>query len=133
MADIVWEWWAGLNEEFLTLGPFKSKAIAINEGIVEFESEPFHVLQAVRGEFRLDASALIEVQYYEADDLFDHDYSEPARRGSVAECDDADAALQAALDEWVANHGHTFAQPTLFTKVGERIYIEPTNVPPDAQ
>lgn len=133
MADDKWTWWAGLDEEFLTLGPFMSKADAINDGIVEFESDPFWVVQAVQGEFSLSGPALIDAQYYEQDDLFDYDHSEPERCGSIADRDDADRVLQELLDGWVADYGHTFAKPTRFAKVGEQVWIEPTNVPPDAQ
>lgn len=133
MADDKWEWWAGLNEEFYTIGPFDEKAHAINDGIVEFESEPFYVTCATRPPFSLDARALIEAQYYERDELFDYDHSEPGRQGSVADNDDADNALQVALDQWVHDYGHTYVQPTLFGKVKETTFIEPTNVPPDAQ
>lgn len=133
MADEVWHWWAGQNEEWFELGPFDCKADAINDGVAEYEGDPFWVMSAVSGKLQFSAKRMIDEQYFEADDLFDFDRSEPGRRGSKEEAEIADKALQDMIDAWTFQWSHTFVTPTMFSKHGEMHRIAPDDRPPDAQ
>jgi len=110
-----WQWWAGNNDEWYGSGPHASREEAIAEGRTCYGPEDtLHIIEAVRHDVRFTGSRLIEDQYFEADDLFDFDNTEPDRVGGADEIAAADDELQALLDAWTARWRHTFADPTIF-------------------
>ncbi|MBB5697027.1 hypothetical protein [Sphingomonas yantingensis] len=120
-----WKWWAGRDEEWFDVGPCDTREQAIEEGHASHE-DGFHIIEALPGDLKFSAARMIDDQYYEADDLFDFDHTEPDRSGPHQE---ADAELQALLDAWTEKWGHTFVTPTMFraTRNGEHVrarYLE---------
>lgn len=105
------KWWAGSNDEFFTEGPLDSRDDAIAEGRGQFGEDGFYICEAEQQPFSLDAQRLLDSQYFEQDDLFDYDHSEPGRKGDHAA---ADAELQALLNAWCDKHRDTFITPSLF-------------------
>jgi hypothetical protein len=125
-----WAWWAGRNEEWFTVGPEDSRSDVVEIAQGEFDGEPFYIIEAQRGALTLNAERLLNEQYFEADDLFDFEHSEPDRCGGADQIAAADAELQALLDGWCDRWRHTFTTPTLFaaSRNREHIAVESTTV-----
>jgi hypothetical protein len=125
-----WAWWAGLGCEYFTAGPFVSRADAVEVGAGEFDGDGFHILEAAQHQVRFSAERLIESQYFEDDDFFSGEHSDPDRIGGADVIKAADAELQALLDWWAARWRHTFVQPEMFAVQRNAEWIEPTAVEP---
>lgn len=104
-------WWASRDGDWYSVGPEASREAVIRAGIVDFDGDAFHIVEAYLVPIQFSAAELIDVQYFENDDLFHMDGGEPDRRGDSKA---ADAELQALLDGWLAKHSKTFASPTVF-------------------
>lgn len=122
------QWWAGRDEEFFTEGPFRFRTDAIDAGREEFEGDGFTVVEVTPQVFRLDAADLLDHQYFERDGLFDFDHMTPdwnlpeTNPKVVA----AKAALQAALDGWVAEHGGLLNHPNIFAATHHTEHFGPS-------
>lgn len=124
------QWWASRDEEFYTEGPFRFREDAIDAGRECFGDEgyPFVIAEVTPAVLRFDAVALLDAQYYEQDDLFDHDYATPGWSHGVKkpQQDAAMAALQGALDAWVAEFGDLLTQPNMFAATHSTEEFAPT-------
>lgn len=119
MTDTKWSWWAGADEEYLTIGPCATKEEAIEEALSDIgEGEgDFIVLEAVIQEISLSASAILDNAYEhwsDCSDLFSMEHDAPEPRGSKEDQKAAETELQALLDAWVAKWRHTLPEPTVF-------------------
>ncbi|WP_313434327.1 hypothetical protein [Novosphingobium sp.] len=103
-------WWASRNGEFYNVGPLETREQALKEAASEFEGDAFYIVEAGLHEIKLSATAVIERQYFEDEDLwYDGDGADRCA-GSEA----ADAELQQLLDGWLSKHISTFRSPTAF-------------------
>lgn len=128
MADR--QWWASRDEEFYTEGPFRFRTDAIDAGREEFgdDGHPFVIAEVTPAVLRLDAVRLLDAQYFEQDDLFDHEHCSPdwTKRHNDPEVTAATAALQAALDGWLAEYGHLLHQPNIFAATHSSEWFPPS-------
>lgn len=117
-----WRWWAGDNEEWYSHGPFDTR----EEAVKALDGYGGHVTEAIQQSVKFSADNLLDDQYFDGDDLFDMDRTEPDRIGGADLIAAADAELQTLLDAWAARWQHTFAAPSLFagTRNGEAIAAE---------
>lgn len=119
--DEQWFWYSGSNDEWYNSGPFKTR----DEAVAELDGYGGFVIEARKQRLTFSAKALIEAQYYEADDLFSYDNGdEPDGPG-----DEAEAELQALLDAWTDKWRTRFTQPSLFAASRNAERIEP-DAPP---
>jgi hypothetical protein len=114
-----WHWWAGRDEEWLTVGPCNAREDAIAEAVCEFgEGEgDFVILEGVMHEISLSASSIIDDAYNrwaDDSDLFSSESDAPEPCGSKEEQKAAESELQALLDAWVAKWRHTLPTPDMF-------------------
>lgn len=119
MVDNSWAWWAGRDEEWLTIGPCQTRDDAIAEAINDFgEGEgDFVVMEAVMQTLRLRADSFLERLYEEwADcgDFFSLEHDSPEPQGSKEDQKTSEDELQALLDAWFAKWEHTFPKPNMF-------------------
>lgn len=117
----VWAWWSGGDGEWFTNGPCATR----EEAIGELCGEGGHLVEALAGVVHFSAERLIADQYFEDDQGFDYDHSEPDRVGGADVIAAADAELQALLNGWLARWGHTFVKPSLFAATRNAEYVEP--------
>lgn len=117
----VWRWWSGGDGEWFTNGPCATR----EEAIGELCGEGGHLVEALAGVVHFSAERLIADQYFEDDQGFDYDHSEPDRVGGADVIAAADAELQALLDGWLTRWGHTFVKPSLFAATRNAEYVEP--------
>ncbi|WP_394436734.1 hypothetical protein ACGGKE_07805 [Sphingobium naphthae] len=110
MSDKDWQWWSGTNDEYYTNGPFQCREHAVEE----LDGEGGYIIEAVKLHVRFNADQLIENQYFEDDDYFSGENSDPDRAGSVAIIKTANAELQGLLDAWCNKWQHTFVAPEMF-------------------
>ena len=118
-----WQWWSGTSDEWYTNGPFATR----EEAIAALDGDGGYVIEAKHPDpVSFSASDLIEAQYFEDNDYFDFDHSEPDRKGPADEIAVADAELQALLDDWCLRYADTFVRGNLFgdQRNGERIEAE---------
>lgn len=108
-------WWFSQDGDLFSDGPFETRLAAINAGADMLSGEEFHILEGSleSAPFKLSAERLLDDQYFENENLFStiDGATEPDRQGGHAA---ADKELQALLDGWLAKHGKTFVQPTVF-------------------
>lgn len=114
-----WRWWAGQNEEWLTIGPEVTREDVIATAISDIgEGEgDFVVLEGVMHEIHLSAKCYLDRMFEEwADDgdLFSTDQDAPEPQGSKEDQTAAEEDLQSALDAWVAKWRHTLPTPNMF-------------------
>lgn len=113
-----WGWWAGRNEEWMTVGPCRTREEAIAEAIADIgEGEgDFIVLEAVMHEISISAHSVLDRCYddWANGDMFSYEHDAPEPQGSKEEQKAAEADLQAALDAWVAKWRHTLPTPNMF-------------------
>lgn len=124
MTKPTWGWWVGSNEEWYSTGPLASRDDAIAGGKAEYPGETFCIVEALPQSLSFSAENLIDAQYFEADDLFSYeDGNDPDRKGKPEVIKEANAELQALLDQWCDKWRHTFVTPSLFaaTRNGETI------------
>lgn len=126
-ADVPWEWWAGKDEEYFTIGPCATREQAIQEavddGICEWPvdgSDPeewehrIHLIEAQQAPLRLadwiDSDTVLErADESVADSFRVTEYDEGPWFEATAEQEaDLAARLRRACDEWQAAHGLTF-------------------------
>lgn len=113
-----WHWWAGRDEEWLTIGPCNTREDAIAEGLCGFgEGEgDFVVLEGVMHEIGLSATSVLDGAYdnWADSDLFWTEHDAPEPQGSKEDQQSAQAELQTLLDGWVAKWRHTLPTPNMF-------------------
>ena len=113
-----WKWWAGRNEEWMTVGPCDTREEAISEAIDDIgEGEgDFIVIEAIMHEISISASDVIDRCYdvWADGDMFSHEHDGPEPQGSKQDQKAAEADLQAALDAWVSKWRHTLPTPNMF-------------------
>lgn len=107
-----WMWWSGPNDELYTNGPYLTR----EEALEALDGGWGYIVEAVSQKLRFSAEDMLETQYFENDDLFS---GEGPNADRIGDNKDADAELQALLDEWTAKWAHTFISPTRFK--GHRI------------
>lgn len=139
-----WRWWAGENEEWMTVGPCATRDDVIAEAtdarLGEFESETgrtmlgFTVVEARTDPLRL-ADWLVhdEVLVFAEDALLDSDrvnaeFDEgPWFEASEEQQADLIDRLKRACDEWQEAHGLVFAPSTFSaTRSQEHVTIDPS-------
>jgi hypothetical protein len=130
-----WSWWAGRDEEWLTIGPCNTRDDAIAEGLSDIgEGEgDFVILEGIMHDIRLDASSIIDNAYdHWADDsdLFSTEHDAPEPKGSKEDQKAAEDDLQSLLDAWVAKWRHTLPTPNMFASTRNQETIRNT-VDPD--
>lgn len=125
--EVPWEWWAGKDEEYYTVGPCASREQAIQEaiddGICEWPvdgSDPetwehrIHLIEAQQAPLRLAdwigaADALEKAEEWVAESDRATEYDEGPWFDATPEQDaDLVTRLRRACDEWQAAHGLTF-------------------------
>lgn len=131
-----WAWWAGRDDEWMTIGPCATRDDAVSEAIDDIgEGEgDFIVMEAVMHDIHLSASCILDRQYDEwADngDLFSTENGAPEPQGTPDQRKEAETELQALLDGWVAKFRHTFPTPNMFAATRNQETIRNT-VDPDA-
>lgn len=120
-----WQWWAGRDEEYFTSGPFTSRDWAIAQGQNDFcDDDTFLICEAQSHDLNLSAERLLDDQYFEDSEMFDYDNAEPEWRCPPEARKVASAALQAALDQWVAEFGHCLNTPNMFANVRNHETVE---------
>ena len=122
MAESNEGWWAGRHEEWMTIGPVPTKEDAIVDARADDLGEHgFWIMRAATKTIAFDVKRLIDDQYFEDEDSFSYENgSEPERRGNHEE---ADAELQAFLNDWLTEHSDTFVQPTIFAWTDDREFV----------
>jgi len=123
MVKSNWQWWSGDNDEHFTNGPFETREDAIEA----LDGDGGYVIEAERHVVTFSAERLINDQYFDCEDYFSGDYSEPARYGSEEFVKQADAELQQLLDNWLAKWSVCFVQPEMFCRQRNDEYFHPDN------
>lgn len=118
--DDDWKWYAGDNDESLTLGPFDSREAAIAEGTDYFAdcADWLHILEAQKATFPPPSAHWIILDMFEnaSEGLFGEDYPEPL--GTQEQHDEAEAELQALLNSWMDKwRNEIFPTPWTFNKI----------------
>lgn len=118
-SEAQWFWWAGRNEEWLNVGPERTREDVIAAAISDIgEGEgDFIVLEGVMHEISLSASTVIDNAYEhwgDDSDLFSMEQDPPEPQGSKEDEAAAEAEMQAFLDAWVAKWRHTLPTPNMF-------------------
>ena len=116
-----WGWYASLDEENYTEGPFDTRDEAIEslEGAIapppDIRNE-FYILEAKKADLKFNVERLIDDQYLDNDDLYhpDFDHCNPDRLENYK---DADQELQVLLDNWMLRWKHTFVQSSYFSEM----------------
>ncbi|MBH0113222.1 hypothetical protein I5E68_09715 [Novosphingobium sp. YJ-S2-02] len=121
--DEPWAWYAGTNDEWYQSGPFVSR----EEAVTALDGYGGCIVEALPGKLSFSAEVLIGEQYFENDNLFDFENTEPDRKGEPEHVRQADAELQCLLDGWTLRWGHTFVTPTLFRAVRHEEKIPAVN------
>lgn len=136
MSKPDWAWWAGKDEEWMTVGPCPTREDAISEfidDIGEGEGDGI-VIEAVMSTLSLDAASILDNAYEhwsDCGDLFSHEYGDaPEPQGSKEDQKAAEVELQALLDTWFDKWRHTFPTPNMFASTRNREVISNT-VDPD--
>lgn len=119
MTKDKWQWFSGTNDEYFTNGPFETR----EEAIEALDGYGGHIIEAERYPITFSARRLIDDQYFDCEDYFSGEYSEPARYGNEEFVAAADAELQAALDAWLAKWSVSFIQPEMFCRQRNAEYI----------
>lgn len=129
-----WAWWAGRNEEWMTVGPEPTRDDAIAQGMDDVgEGEgDFIVLEAVMHEISLSASSVLENAYENwcDGDMFSHEYDSPEPQGTKEDQQAGETELQALLNGWVAKWRHILPTPNMFAATRNQETIRNT-VDPD--
>lgn len=126
-----WSWWAGRDEEWMTVGPEATREDAIAQAIDDIgEGEgDFTVMEARMHAIYFDAASIIDNAYEGwADncDLFSSEHDAPEPQGTKEEQMVAEDELQALLDAWVDKHRHTFPTPNMFAATRNQEWISNT-------
>jgi hypothetical protein len=130
-----WAWWAGRDEEWMTVGPVSTRENAIaqaRDDIGEGEGD-FTIMEACMHAISLDAASILDNAYNDwADngDLFSSEHNAPEPQGTKEEQKAAEIELQVLLDAWVDKHRHTFPTPNMFAATRNQEWISNT-VDPD--
>ena len=123
-----WEWWASRDEENYTVGPETSREAVIEAARVDFDGEPFHIVEAVKR----SAASLIP----SAGDFIERALEDAADNGEFGEDGDfglcgkpetqseAIAELDAAISAWAAKWSHILPTPWAFRKTRNAEWIE---------
>lgn len=114
-----WQWWSGTNDEYMTNGPFACREDAIEA----LDGYGGYIVEAKRYPITFSAERLINEQYFECEDYFCGEYTEPARYGDADFVATADAELQQLLDGWLAKWSVSFIQPEMFCRQRNDEYI----------
>lgn len=114
-----WAWWAGRDEEWLTVGPCATRDDAVAEAISDIgEGEgDFVVMEAVLHAISFDAASIIDAAYErwsDDGDLFSLDHDGPEPQGSAEDQKAAETELQTFLDGWTDRWRRTFPTPNMF-------------------
>ena len=113
-----WYWWAGRDEEWLTIGPCSTREAAIAEALSDIgEGEgSFVVMEGIMPDISLSASRVIDNAYEDwgNSNLFSTEHDAPEPCGTKEEQAAAEADLQALLDGWVTKWRHTLPTPNMF-------------------
>lgn len=137
-----WQWWAGSDEEWCTVGPEDAREAiiqaAINDSLGEFEHEgggwnlSFHIVEARQDPLRLadwiEADRLLEraEEGMSDSDRVSSEYDD----GPWFECTpeqekDLEERVKRACDEWQAAHGLVFSCATFsHTRNKEHVIVE---------
>lgn len=137
-----WRWYAGENEEVLTVGPFPSREAVVREAagqrLGEFLDEAdgswklaFHVVEARQDPLRLSAYVDAERLLEDAENsLESSDRMTELDEGPIFECSvgqqaDLEAHVRRACDDWQARHGLTFRVKSFsHSRNGERLVVK---------
>lgn len=147
-----WQWWAGSNEEWCTVGPEDSRdaiiQAATNDSLGEFENDKggwslgFHIVEARQDPLRLadwiDSDTILERA---EDNVADSDrVSTEFEDGPWFECTpeqekDLEERIKRACDEWQTAHALLFSCSTFsHTRNQEHVVIElPTDAVANAE
>jgi hypothetical protein len=110
-----WAWWAGTDDEWYQVGPCKTRENALEMFRHDYGPEQgCYLIEAARGRVSFSAEDVISTQYFEDNEGFDYDHTEPDRIGGADVIAAADAELQALLNRWSARWQHTFITPNMF-------------------
>ncbi|WP_417724605.1 hypothetical protein [Salipiger sp.] len=141
-----WHWWAGVGDEWFTVGPCPTREAAIqdmmDDGTAEFldtsEGHPvwthsFHIAEARQDPLRLADWIGLETILERADEwLADSDrvLSEnddgPWFEATAAQAEDLQDRISRACDEWQAAHGLVFTSRTFSHQRNEEHVVVPT-------
>ena len=137
-----WQWWAGADEEWCTVGPEDSREAIIqaatNDSLGEFQDEEgrwklgFHIVEARQDPLRM-------ADWIEADDLLNRaedgvadsdrvtsEYDDgPYFECTPAQNKDLRERIERACDEWQAAHGLVFPCRTFsHTRKNEHVFVD---------
>lgn len=143
-----WQWWAGISDEYLTVGPCPTReaviAAAMDERLGEIEVDGnwfcyFNICEARQDPLRLADYIDVESMVERADEavsesdriIYEHDEG-PFFDPPQAQLIDLEAKIKAACDAWQVEHGLRYV-PNTFSDVRSeeamRIMVKPLDNP----
>ena len=128
-TETEWRWWAGRDEEYLTVGPCatREEAIAAATDDIGAGEGDFTILEATLPILAMDAGSTIGT-FVETigDDMYlyssEHEY--PSWDATKEQMAEATAEMQAFFDQWMDKWRSTFTSPNVFASTRNREVIE---------
>lgn len=130
-----WQWWAGRDEEYLTVGPHATRDDAIAEALCDIGVGEgcFHVMEGRMHILTMSADGMLD-RFIDGicddSDLYSTEHDAPEWQATPDQQKQATAEMQAFMDVWMDQWRHTFTAPNMFADTRNREVIANT-VDPD--
>lgn len=132
MSEMDWQWWAGRDEEYYTVGPEPTREAAIQVATEDFDGEPFFVVEAVSDNLlRLMRSGsqmlMEELEILASEGTFGED-GNFSLGGPPDEQLRARAELDSVFSAWAEKWRHLLPRPCEFAKTRNFAQVDPAAI-----